>query len=477
MGDVLVGTASWTDKTLLESGWYPGSARTAADRLAYYASQFPLVEVDSTYYSPPAERTAELWRDRTPARFTFNIKAFSLLTHHPTRPDALYKDLRERTGGGEKNLYLRDLDSGIVEEVWDRFLGALAPLHEAGKLGGVLMQFPPWFPISRANKNYIVECKRRSDPVRIFVEFRNRTWMSEENQAETLTFLTSHDLPYVSVDMPQGYPSSIPPTLAVTSDLAVVRFHGHSQKWDSHNIHERFGYLYSADELRDWAPKLRGLAEQAPVLHVVLNNCYRDYAQRNASQLMRLLSLADSQPDRPTSGVYPPHPASRQFGASTGRKANPRPAQGSVPLADLNLSQPEVSAADHEPAPGRRNEIGADHAGRDPGHRLAGQERHARRRTQVSGAQRRGDSAGGVPAGECCHIGGLRGVHQVARREQAGNRRPQGRVDRWPAGSQIKACPGSARELVVTDPVTGEDQGLAVDPPGAAGPEVPQLDR
>jgi uncharacterized protein YecE (DUF72 family) len=313
VGDVLVGTASWTDKTLLDSGWYPSSAGTAADRLAYYASQFPLVEVDSTYYSPPAERTAELWRDRTPASFTFNIKAFSLLTHHPTRPDALYKDLREQARAGQKNLYLRDLDSGIVEEVWDRFLGALAPLHEAGKLGGVLMQFPPWFPISRANKDYIAECKRRSHPVRIFVEFRNRSWMSEKNQDETLAFLTRHDVPYVSVDMPQGYPSSIPPVLAVTSDVAVVRFHGHSPKWDSHNIYERFGYLYSEDELQDWAPKLRGLAEHAPVLHVVLNNCYRDYAQRNASQLRRLMSLADSQPDRPPGGVYPPHPPGRQI--------------------------------------------------------------------------------------------------------------------------------------------------------------------
>jgi len=124
VGEVLVGTASWADTTLLESGWYPGDARTAAERLAYYASQFPLVEVDSTYYAPPSERTAEYWRDRTPAGFTFNVKAFSLLTHHPTRPSALYKDLRERINAGEKNLYLRGLDSAIVDEVWNRFLRA-----------------------------------------------------------------------------------------------------------------------------------------------------------------------------------------------------------------------------------------------------------------------------------------------------------------------------------------------------------------
>lgn len=297
MGDTLVGTASWTDKTLLESGWYPSSVRTAAERLAYYTSQFPLVEVDSTYYSPPAERTVELWRDRTPARFTFNIKAFSLLTNHPTRPTALYADLRERVGTKEGNLYLRDLDDAVVQEVWDRFLGALAPLDEAGKLGAVLLQFPPWFSIRRSHKEYIVECQRRMDPVRICVEFRNSSWMTEENRAETLGFLARHSIPYVCVDMPQGLRESIPPVLTVTADLAVMRFHGHSQKWNSRDIYERFGYLYSEDELREWAPRLRDLAQQADVLHVVMNNCYRDYAQRNAAQLMHLLAGQDTEPN------------------------------------------------------------------------------------------------------------------------------------------------------------------------------------
>lgn len=290
MGDLLVGTASWTDKTLLESGWYPGSARTPAERLAYYASRFPLVEVDSTYYSPPAERTVELWRDRTPAQFIFNVKAFSLLTNHPTRPAALYADLRERIGTKEGNLYLRDLDPSVVAEVWDRFLSALAPLHESGKLGALLLQFPPWFGIRRSNKDYIVECQRRCDPIRICVEFRNRSWMTDENQAETLGFLTRHSIPYVCVDMPQDFRESIPPVLTATADLAVMRFHGHSQKWNSRNIYDRFGYLYSEDELREWAPKLRDLAQQADVLHVLMNNCYRDFAQRNASQLMRMLT-------------------------------------------------------------------------------------------------------------------------------------------------------------------------------------------
>ncbi|WP_329239405.1 DUF72 domain-containing protein [Actinoallomurus sp. NBC_01490] len=288
MGDILVGTASWTDKTLLATDWYPPEVKTAEQRLGYYASRFPLVEVDSTYYSPPAERTVGYWRDRTPEGFTFNVKAFSLLTQHPTRPGALYKDLREKVPD-KKNLYPRDLPDEVTDEVWQRFLDALWPLHEAGKLTALLFQFPQWFVIGRRNKEYILEAKRRCDPMRICVEFRNRTWMSEENRGETLDFLTRYAVPYVSVDMPQGHTSSIPPVFAATSDLAVVRLHGHSDKWTSKNIYDRFGYLYRPGELKELAPKIRGLAENAETTHVLFNNCYQDYAQRNATDLMSLL--------------------------------------------------------------------------------------------------------------------------------------------------------------------------------------------
>jgi uncharacterized protein YecE (DUF72 family) len=96
-------------------------------------------------------------------------------------------------------------------------------------------------------------------------------------------------LPYVVVEMPQGYPSSVPPVVAATADLAVVRFHGHSAKWTSKDVHERFGYLYSEAELREWAPRLRELADRARTTHVLMNNCYRDYAQTNAAQLADFL--------------------------------------------------------------------------------------------------------------------------------------------------------------------------------------------
>ncbi|MGA4728527.1 DUF72 domain-containing protein [Micromonospora taraxaci] len=289
MGDILVGTASWTDRTLLDSGWYPQTADNPEKRLAYYARQFPLVEVDATYYSPPAEATARLWADRTPAAFTFNVKAFSLLTGHPTKVSALYKDLRPETD--KKNVYPDDLPAQSYEEVWTRFLSALDPLVEAGKLGALLFQFPPWFTIKRANKQYLLEVAKRCAPLRPVYEFRHASWFDGDNADETLTFLREHQLPYVCVDMPQGHRSSLPPVLAATADLAVMRFHGHSDKWTSKDIHEKFGYHYSKRELADWAPKLRELADEAGQTHVLMNNCYRDYAQTNATTLAGLLDV------------------------------------------------------------------------------------------------------------------------------------------------------------------------------------------
>jgi uncharacterized protein YecE (DUF72 family) len=286
---IRVGTASWTDRTLLASGWYPDEVDTPEKRLAYYASRFPMVEVDATYYSPPAEATATLWAQRTPDDFLFNIKAFSMLTGHPTKVSAIYKDLRPETD--KKNVYPADLPPASYEQVWERFLSALTPLVDAGKMGAVLFQFPPWFTIRRSNKQYLLEVAKRCSPLRVAIELRHRSWFDGDNADETLDFLRRHQLPFVCVDMPQGHTSSIPPVVAATSDLAVVRFHGHSDKWTSKDIYERFGYRYSKQELKDWAPKLQSLSKEVSETHALMNNCYQDYAQTNAADLADLLGL------------------------------------------------------------------------------------------------------------------------------------------------------------------------------------------
>jgi uncharacterized protein YecE (DUF72 family) len=290
MGRILVGTASWTDKSLLKSGWYPPDATSAEARLKYYASQFPLVEVDSTYYYPPRKPVVELWTQRTPAGFTFDIKAFSLLTQHPTRVTALPEELRPE---GKERVYPKDLDADAREMVWSMFLDPLDPLQRSGKLGALLFQFPPWFTIRRSNKDYLVECAERTKPRRISVEFRHQSWMTEENRDETLEFLRQHDLAYVCVDMPQGVRSSIPAVVAATSpELGVVRFHGRNKdEWESGSVQRRFRYLYSERELEEWVPRIRELADETEATHVVMNNCYQDYAQRNGAELAQMLGV------------------------------------------------------------------------------------------------------------------------------------------------------------------------------------------
>src|SRR5260221_7093725 len=203
MGQVRVGTVSWTDRTLIESGWYPPEADKPDKRLRYYARQFPLVEVDATYYALPAGQTAAAWAARTPAGFTFNVKAFRLFTQHPTPVAALPTDLRPAAQqAGKDRVYLKDVDPAVADEAWDRFLAALEPLRQAGKLGAILLQFPPWFPISRSRKDYILACAARGAPRPLCLGFRHRTWMAPDHQHETFEFLAAHRLPYVRVDMP-----------------------------------------------------------------------------------------------------------------------------------------------------------------------------------------------------------------------------------------------------------------------------------
>lgn len=294
MSEILVGTASWTDKTLLGSGWYPNDATTAEKRLAYYASQFNVVEVDSTYYAPPSERNSALWVERTPKDFTFNIKAYSLLTKHPTQVKSLPTAVRDQVTSSKSSIYQKDLPAKAVDEVFEMFAEALMPLHSAGKLGYVLFQFPEWFLPGDESRGYILQVVKRLPDFRVAVEFRRSTWMTQKSAPRTLGFLEEHDIPFVGVDMPQGFTSSMPPVIAATaSDIAVVRFHGHNEEnWKKRGIStaERFDYLYSKKELKEWAPRLFELSGEVKRLHVMFNNCYQDKGVRNAKDMASLLS-------------------------------------------------------------------------------------------------------------------------------------------------------------------------------------------
>jgi len=296
VGNIYYGTSSWTDPTLLKSGFYPSDAKKPEQRLRFYAEQFPLVEVDATFYALPAERNSELWVERTPERFTFNVKAFGLMTQHAVAVRSLPEPIRAMlpAAAAEKaRVYSRDLSEDALNAVWDMFTSALRPLADAGKLGAILFQFPHWFAASRQNVAYLREVAERS-PARPAIEFRGAGWMKEDKRERTLELLREIGAAYVVVDEPQGFTTSVPPVVACTSpELAMIRFHGHNAKtWEKRGISaaERFRYLYSEEELRKWVTPARELAAEAKQLHVLMNNCYADYGVRNAAQFADLLS-------------------------------------------------------------------------------------------------------------------------------------------------------------------------------------------
>jgi uncharacterized protein YecE (DUF72 family) len=294
---VKVGTCSWTDPTLLESGWYPPDVVKKPDeRLRYYAERFPLVENDASYYAIPDQKQATLWAERTPDGFTMNFKAFGAITTHPIDPKRLPKELREGLPtdvATKRRVYPKDLPKDVVDEIHARFWVGLEPLRKSGKLGAILLQYPDWFPIGAKNKDQILRARELLPDDTLAVEFRNRTWMEERNQQETLGFLRENGLAYVSVDEPQGFPSSIPPVAAATAPLAIVRFHGRNEEnWKKPGLTaaERFDYLYSKPELAEWIPKIRKLEDEADEVQVLMNNCYGDKAVRNAADISAMLA-------------------------------------------------------------------------------------------------------------------------------------------------------------------------------------------
>lgn len=296
-GSIRVGTASWTDPTMTAKGvFYPAEADTAEERLQFYASQFPLVEVDATYYALPSARTAELWRDRTPPDFTFDIKAHALMTGQPTETKRLPKSIRDEMGTelqGKSRIYARELPVELLDAVFAMFRDGLEPLREAGQLGSILLQYPRWFfPISRS-RDEIMESRDRLAPMEVAVELRNASWFNEKNAERTLRFLDDNQIPFVMVDGPQGFKSSVPPVTAVTSsELAIIRFHGRRKEtWEAKGIAtvERFRYLYDREELTEWTPRIREVAEQAKRTHVLMNNCYANYGATNAREIAKLL--------------------------------------------------------------------------------------------------------------------------------------------------------------------------------------------
>jgi uncharacterized protein YecE (DUF72 family) len=298
---VLVGTASWTDKTLIASGrFYPKDATSAEARLRYYASRFPIVEVDSSYYAMPTPATAQLWAERTPNGFTMNVKAFRIFTGHQTSPTVLHQDIREALPASAKaNLYYKDLPIEIRDELWRRFIEALLPLKLSGRLGVVHFQFPPWLLRNAAGHAHVEHCVERMAEHTLAVEFRHKSWFDGEHAtASTLDFERQLGVVHTVVDGPQGFDNSVPAIWEATHpQFALLRLHGRNTgTWNVKGAtaaSDRFNYDYGEPELTDVAQKVTRLAREADATHVIFNNNMEDQGQRNAATLRNLLNAME----------------------------------------------------------------------------------------------------------------------------------------------------------------------------------------
>jgi uncharacterized protein YecE (DUF72 family) len=272
-GPIRAGVCSWADETLTKV-WYPKGIKSGEERLRYYAERFDVVEANSTYYRLPERQMVENWAERTPPGFTMHVKAFGVMTRHPVKVDQLPPDLRDvpTDARGRIDRPPREYRA----EVFARFHDALEPLRSSGKLGGILMQFPPYVVPRAQSLEYLEWSQEQLRGDEMLVEFRHASWLDEEHRADTLRFLEDRRMTYVVVDAPRtGGRNVLPTILAATSETGYVRFHGrNAETWNKRtgSAAERFDYLYSDDELHEWVPRLKELAAETQTVYAMFNN-------------------------------------------------------------------------------------------------------------------------------------------------------------------------------------------------------------
>ena len=291
---VMFGTTSWADRTLVQAGtFYPRKTMNARDRLAYYASRFPLSEISTTYRFPPTPQLAAQWVDRSPAGFVFDVRVWSLLSGAPTLPDSLWPDLQPAVAVRHRDarrLYAGHLPDAVVDECWDRFLHGIEPLRSSGRLGMLILQYPGWFSPRPESWAELALVSRRLAGYRVAVELRSPKWLAgdadgaHESQME---WLEDHGLAYVCVDGPDAGPRAGCGMVAATSDVAVVRFIGRRQVDDEPWTAP---YRYSRSELGTWVGRIRQLASSSQEVHVLMDNCWGSDAVDNALELARLVA-------------------------------------------------------------------------------------------------------------------------------------------------------------------------------------------
>lgn len=253
-----VGTSGYSFKDWV-GPFYPHGTRPE-QQLEHYTRYFDCLELNVTYYRiPDAKLLAGLER-RTPPGFEFMVKLPGDVTHK------------------------RHTDPALDAS----FHAALEPLREADKLRGLLAQFPYSFHNTQENRAYLARLRDRYPAEPLFVEFRHAGWAQEP----VFGFLRQLRLGWVSVDEP-ALPNLLPPLARATTDVGYVRLHGrNAATWYAgrEGGSDRYDYLYSEPELREWADKIKQLVEETRQTYVFFNNCHAGQAPANAQAMKDLLA-------------------------------------------------------------------------------------------------------------------------------------------------------------------------------------------
>ena len=227
--------------------------------LSFYAREFNSCEINSTYYALPSITTMKTMESRTGAGFLFVIKAHQEMTHQRKDASAACAAFRQ----------------------------VLEPLQSAGKLGCILAQFPYSFSFNSYNWAYLSQLRKQLQGLPLVVEFRNARWLKEE----VFQWLKQHEMGFCCVDEPQ-LPNLLPPLAEVTSNIGYVRFHGRNKdKWWEHDqAYERYDYTYKSEELAEWVPRIKKIAEAAEKTFVFANNHWRGQSVQTVRQLQMMLN-------------------------------------------------------------------------------------------------------------------------------------------------------------------------------------------
>jgi uncharacterized protein YecE (DUF72 family) len=256
MAKILVGTSGYSYEDWVGPVYPEGTPQR--EFLQLYAAQFPVVELNFTYYAQPNAGAVSRMVEKTPEGFLFCLKAHRSMTH-------------EITDGWEKDVAT--------------FREGIRPLQETGRLAAVLLQFPYSFAYTPESRERLAALSDKLSDLPLAVEFRKSEWMKEK----VLVGLRERGIALVSVDEPD-LPRLVRPTTEVTADFSYVRFHGRNAKnwWTGDNA-TRYDYLYTPEELNEWTQRVKLILQKARMLMLFFNNHRRGMAVQNAREMRDLL--------------------------------------------------------------------------------------------------------------------------------------------------------------------------------------------